>query len=78
MRVIDRIEMRKENYRCAYVPLIKLTKLLSSMREGEAVEVLIDTERFSLDSVESLAKVYGAACERVSCKGNFIELLIRK
>lgn len=78
LRVIERIEMRKENYRCAYVPLIKLTKLLSSMKEGEAIEVLIDTERFSLDSVESLAKVYGTTCERISCKGNFIELLIRK
>ncbi|MCS7103214.1 MAG: hypothetical protein NZ992_04950 [Candidatus Korarchaeum sp.] len=78
MKVIERIEMRKENYRCAYVPLIKLTKLLSSMRKGEAIEVLIDTERFSLDSVESLAKVYGAVCERISCRDNFIELLIKK
>ena len=78
MRVIERIEMRRENYKCAYVPLIKLTKLLSSMGEGEAVEVLIDTERFSLESVESLASVYGAVCERVSCRGNFMELLIRK
>lgn len=78
MRVIERIEMREENYKCAYVPLIKLTRLLSSMREGEAIEVLVDTERFSLGSVESLAKVYGASCETVSREGNFVELLIRK
>jgi len=78
LRVIERIEMRREKYKCAYVPLIKLTKLLSSMGNGEAIEVLIDTERFSLESVESLARAYGAACERVSCRGNFVELLIRK
>mgnify|MGYP001772796094 CR=1 FL=1 len=78
MRVIERIEMLKGKCKCVYVPLIRLTKLLSNMREGEAVEVIIDTERFSLESVESLAKAYGAKCERLSCKGSVIELLITK
>lgn len=78
MRVIERIEMLKGKCKCVYVPLIRLAKVLSSMREGEAVEVVIDTDRFSLESVESLAKAYGAKCERVSCEGSIIELLIMK
>ncbi|WP_052568079.1 hypothetical protein [Candidatus Korarchaeum cryptofilum] len=78
MRVLERIEMVKEKYKCQYVPLIKLTKLLSSMGNEDAVEVLIDTDRFSLESVEALARAYGASCEIVSSKGNLLELLIRR
>jgi len=78
MRVLERIEMVKEKYKCQYVPLIKLTKLLSSMGKDEAVEVLIDTDRFSLESVEALARAYGASCEIISSKGNMVELLIRR
>ncbi len=64
--------------RCYYLPLVKLTKFLSTLQDGQAVHVMLDIKKFDLKPVEALARSYGASVKVVRGVDGVLELLVYK
>ncbi|GEM_PF-1338619 len=78
IKVVGKVVMTRRQYKCNYVPLVKLASLLTKLKEGEGILVAIETARFSIESVAALAKAYGAKIEALSSEEGLVTLLIRK
>ncbi len=78
VKVIGKVAMTKRKYKCNYVPLVKLASLLTKLREGEGILVVIETARFSIESVAALAKAYSAKMDVLSSQEGSVTLLLRK
>lgn len=78
VRVIGKVAMTKRKYKCNYVPLVKLASLLTKLGEGEGILVVIETARFSIESVAALVKAYSARMEVLSSQEGLVTLLVRK
>ncbi len=64
--------------KCYYLPLVKLTKFLSTLQKGQAVQVRLDTKRFDIKPIEALARSYGASIRVVRRVDGMIDLLVYK
>ncbi len=78
VKVVGKVVMTGRQYKCNYVPLVKLASLLTKLKEGEGILVAIETARFSIESVAALAKAYGAKIEVLSSEEGLVTLLIKK
>ncbi|HDI73665.1 MAG TPA: hypothetical protein ENF57_01495 [Candidatus Korarchaeota archaeon] len=78
VKIVGKVEMIRKHYKCNYIPLIKLSGLLSKLGEGEGVMVVVDTARFSLESVAALSKAYDAELKVLSSEGDLVSLLVYK
>ena len=78
VRVIGKVAMTRREHKCSYIPLVKLARFLTKLKEGEGVLVTVETSQFSVESVAALAKAYEADAEVVSSHGNLVTVLIRK
>ncbi|MDK2384897.1 MAG: hypothetical protein QI199_08875 [Candidatus Korarchaeota archaeon] len=78
IKVVGKVVMTRRQYKCNYVPLVKLASFLTKLKEGEGILVAIETARFSIESVAALAKAYGAKIEALSSEGELVTLLIKK
>ncbi len=78
IKVIGKVVMTRRQYKCNYVPLVKLASLLTKLREGEGILVVIETARFSIESVAALVKAYNAKMEVLSSQEGLVTLLVRK
>ena len=78
VRIVGRVIMTRREYKCNYVPLVRLSSLLTRLRQGEGIIVAVETSRFSVESVASLARSYGAALRVLSSRGDLVTLLLRK
>ncbi len=78
LKLVGKVAMTRKRYKCNYIPLIKLSSLLTKLREGEGILVSVERSRFSLESVMALAKAYGARSEILSNGGDLAILLLVK
>ncbi len=76
--IVATVTMTRQKYKCQYIPLVRLASLLSKLERGEGIEVIVDTERFNVKSVEALAKAYQAKIEERSSEGPMVTILIYK
>ncbi len=74
--IVATITMTRQKCKCQYIPLVRLASLLSKLNEGEGIEVIVDTEKFNVKSVEALAKAYRAKVKEKSFEGPMVTLLV--
>jgi len=74
--IVATVTMTRQKYKCQYIPLVRLASLLSKLDEGEGIEVIVDTEKFNVKSVEALAKAYQAKVKKKSSEGPMVTLLV--
>ncbi len=78
VKIIGKVAMTKKRYKCNYIPLIKLSSLLTNLKKGEGILVSVETPRFSIESVMALAKAYEAKTRILSSEKDRVILLLEK